>query len=95
MQIGSSDQAYLSEKLMVINNKLVFCTPHETLNLARGAVYCKDLMRYSEEILEEKLKTQGVVKVEKIKKKIEEALTPTPLIIFFQAQVLPPTLRAA
>lgn len=52
-------------------------------------------MRYSEEILEEKLKTQGVVKVEKIKKKIEEALTPTPLIIFFQAQVLPPTLRAA
>lgn len=53
-------------------------------------------MRYPEEILTDKLKNQSVVKVERIKKKIDGVLTPTPsLIVSFQAQVLPHALRAA
>lgn len=40
--------------------------------MTRGVVYSKDLMRYPKEILEEKLKNQEVVKVEKITKKLME-----------------------
>lgn len=61
---------------MIIDNKIVSCTPYEILNLARGVVYSKDLMKYSEETLAKNLKTQRVVKIEKIRNKIDGILTP-------------------
>lgn len=65
------------------------CTPPKTLNFTRGVVYCKDLMIYSKEVLADKLKNQGVVKVEYIKK-INGILIPTSFpIISFNAQILP------
>lgn len=46
-------------------------------------------MRYSEETLIEKLKFQGVVKIERIRKKIDGLLPPTTsFIVSFHAQVL-------
>lgn len=78
------DQAPLIKK---INDKRQSCIlypprPHETLNLMREVVDCKNLLRYPEKILEEILKSQGGVKVERIKK-IDEHLTLTPSLILF------------
>lgn len=59
-------------------------------------VYSKNLLRYSEDTLTEKLKDQVVVKVERIKKKIDGIQTHTPsLIKSFHAKVLPLILREA
>lgn len=66
------------------------------LNITYVVVCSKDLLRYSEDTLAEKLKNQGVAKVMKIKKKFDGVLTPTPsLIVSFHAQVLPFMLREA
>lgn len=71
VQVGTPDQSILLKKLKGLP------TPQSlarTLKYTRGVVYCKDLLRYSEE----KLSNQGVVRVERIKKKVDVVLTPPP-----------------
>lgn len=58
--------------------------PHKTSNLTRKVMYFRDVIRYTEEMQEKKLKNQNVVKMERIKNKINIVLTPTlSLIISF------------
>jgi hypothetical protein len=88
-----------SNKIKEIEN-LASCAvtikSHDTLNQSRGVVYCKDFLRYSEEDLLEGLKDQGVVRVERIKKKIDGVLVGTPtLIVTFDQLTLPDVLQAA
>ena len=69
---------------------------HTSLNEPRGVIYCKDFVRYSEEDLLDGLKDQGVVRVERIKKKVDGVLVPTPtVIISFDRLTLPDTIQAA
>lgn len=57
-------------------------------DLVGGWAHCRRNIRYSEEILAEKLKNQEVVKVEQINRKIDKVLTPISfLIISFYARV--------
>lgn len=83
------------EEISVIASTPVSGFPHYSLNCIRGVGYCKYLLKYSEEKLSEKLSDQEVIRVEQIRKKIDSVLTPTPLIISFKTQVLPPSLRVA
>ena len=81
-------------------NRLASCdvsvVGHATLNQSRGVVYCKDLLRYSEEELLDGLKDQGVVRVERIRKKVDGVLTATPsIIVTFDRLTLPDVLQAA
>lgn len=46
--------------------------------LTKVVLYYKDLLRYSEEIQIEKLKNQKVIRVERIKRKIDGVLSSTP-----------------
>lgn len=89
------DQSKLLKKLSIVAGTPVSCS-HHSQNYTRGVVYCKDLLGYTEENLLKKLSDQGVVRGERIGKKIDGILTLTPfLIISFRTQVLPFLLRAA
>lgn len=68
--LWTSQTEFLLEKLRTTNKMLVSWTLHETLNLTRKPIYCKDILRYLEKIWVKKLKNQRVVKVERVKKKI-------------------------
>ena len=68
-----------SEKLMnlnVIGGSSVECKPHFSLNHSKGIIYAPQLLEYTIEKLEEELKADGVVKVERMMKKIEGVLVP-------------------
>ena len=87
-----------SDKIKTMKS-LVSCpvvvSGHDTLNQSRGVVYCKDLLRYSEDDLLDGLKDQGVVRVERIRKKVDGVLVLTPsLIVSFNQLTLPEVLQA-
>ena len=72
------------------------CTPHATFNQSRGVVYCRELLRYSEEKLLEELRVHKVVGVQRFNKKIDGILTPTPsLMLTFDCTVLPSSIKVA
>lgn len=88
VQVGTPNQKTQPKKLSMLANASISCN-------ARVVIYCKDLLRYSEEKFLEKLSNQGVIRVKRIKK-FNVFLSPIPfLIISFRTQVLPPSLRAA
>ena len=69
---------------------------HDTLNQSRGVVFCKDLSGYSEEDLLDGLRDQGVVRVERIRKRVDGVLVATPsIIVSFDRLTLPEVLQAA
>lgn len=74
VDVGFPDQASRIEKL-IINNKPFSYIPNKTLTLTKGFANCKNVFRYPEEILEEKLK-----KKEELKKKIDGILPPPPTL---------------
>ena len=72
------------------------CSPYDSMNHTKGIIFAPQLMVYSEEKLKEELEDQGVIKVERIKKKINGALVPLPnLIITFNSTRLPQEIKAA
>ncbi|XP_066941244.1 uncharacterized protein [Macrobrachium rosenbergii] len=74
----------------------VECAVHAYWNHSKGMIFAPQLMTYSEEKLVEELKDQGVIKIERMKKKVNEALVPLPnLIITFNSTRLPNIVKAA
>ena len=72
------------------------CSPHVSLNHSRGMIFAPQLVTYSEEKLEKELADQGVIKVERIKKKVSGATIPLPnLILTFDSIRLPAKIKAA
>ncbi|XP_066957946.1 uncharacterized protein [Macrobrachium rosenbergii] len=74
----------------------VECTPHSSLNCSKGLIYAPQLMGFSEEKLSNELKDQGVIKVNRITKKVDRDRIPQPtLILTFNTLRLPEYVSAA
>nr|CAH7725245.1 unnamed protein product [Callosobruchus chinensis] len=70
--------------------------PHSTLNTSRGVIYCKDLLNCSETEIMEELKSEGVIKVQRIKVKNDSALHDTPNhILTFNCPTSPTKIKCA
>ena len=66
------DNKKYSENLLIKTDKLVDIpvkvSPHRTLNYKRCVIFCKELAGMDEEEIANELKSQGVVKVERMKR---------------------------
>ena len=72
------------------------CSPHISFNQVKDIIHSRDLLRYSEEILQEKLENQKVFYVQRMLKKVNGNLVPLPtLIITFDRVKLPSVVKAA
>ena len=84
------------KKLNKIQGYKVDCKRHQSMNSCRGVIFSKRLIKYSEEKLLQEFKDQHVTGVKRIKKKVNDELLPTPLLILtFDLLRLPPTISAA
>ena len=74
------DKKIYSEKLLYKMDKLndlpVKVTPHRTLNYSGCVIWCKELAGMNEEDTQEELKSQGITKVERMKRREDGWLIP-------------------
>lgn len=92
----SQEESDKLKELKDIGGISVKCEPHFNLNHSKGLIYAPQLMPYTEKKLEEELKSEGVVKVERMKKKVDGVLIPQPgLILTFSSLELPHVISAA
>ena len=88
-----------SSKLLSIpslSGSNVESVPHRSLNQSRGVIRSVELLRYSEEKLQEEFEDQGVVNVKQMKKTVSGLLTPLPTyVLTFNSVKLPRFIRAA
>lgn len=75
----------ISDKLMKItelcDGTRVEIVPHPTLNTVQGMVYEPDSLDVDEKLIEQELKSQGVLAVRRIKKRVNGKLQNTPLLV--------------
>ena len=96
VEANSPEESRKLLSLSALGGVLIECTPHANLNQSRGLIFAPQLLQYSEEKLERELEAQGVVKVQRLKKKIGGALTPLcSLILTFDSVRLPEYIKAA
>lgn len=61
-----------------------------------GVIFSRDVMRYSNEKLLHELSDQGVVRVDRLQKKVDGVLVPTPtLFLTFDRLKLPEVVKLA
>ena len=94
-----SESKEVSEKLKNLSSMggaSVECKSNYALNHSKGFIYAPQLMPYTAKKLEEELKDEGIVKVERMMKKIDGVLTPQPgLVLTFASTKLPNAISAA
>ena len=96
VEVDSLEESEKLLNLTALGEVSVECSPHSSLNFSKGLIYAPELMIYSEEKLERELRDQGVLKVERMKKKINGDLVPQPnLVITFNSLSLPEMVHAA
>ena len=96
VEVGDAAQSERLQALSTVGSLSISCTPHATLNQSRGVVYAKELLRFSVEELQLELADQGVVRVERVRKKMDGVLSDTPtLFVTFDSLRLPEVLVAA
>ena len=92
----SPEESEKMKKLNKIQGYKVDCKCHQSMNSCRGVIFSKQLIKYSEEKLLQEFNEQHVTDVKRIKKKVNDELLPTPLLILtFDLLRLPPTISAA
>ena len=96
IETNSPEESQRLKNMASLGGVSVQCAPNFNLNHTRGMIYAPQLMIYSEEKLMKEFEDQGVVKVERMKKKIDGAIVPQPnLILTFNATRLPDIVFAA
>ena len=96
IEVNSSEESDKLKSILYLGGAPAKCSPHSTLNNSKGLIYAPHLMSYSEETLQNELEDQGVVRVQRMKKKVDGAITPQPgLILTFNSSRLPPSISAA
>ena len=96
VETNSVAESRKMQNMSILGGVQASCTPHLALNCSKGIVYAPQLLLYSEERLEQEFKDQGVIKVERMKKKVNGVPTPLPnLILTFNSFKLPDILQAA
>lgn len=79
VEVASPDEATRLRARSAVPGAEVFCTPHTTFNQCKGAVYCRDILHFSEERLMREMKKEGVVAVHRFQK-VDGILKPTPFL---------------
>lgn len=96
VQVKSENQAKKLLNLKRIDDKIITVELHKTMNFCKGTILSEALSQNSEEEILEAVKDQGVVKVERMKRKVDGVLTNTNrYIITFQRTKLPSLLKLA
>ena len=96
IESSSHEESTKLLKLTSLGSSNVECTPNISLNTTKCLIYAPQLMNYSEEKLEKELFAQGVLRVERMKKKVDDAIVPQPsLILTMNALRLPDFINAA
>ncbi|XP_068235568.1 uncharacterized protein [Palaemon carinicauda] len=81
--------------LTTLDGHTVKCTSLPTFNQSRGVIYNAELLDIEEKEIEEELKSQGVVKVVRMRKRVGEKRSPlSTLIITFDQCSLPNDTKA-
>ena len=93
VEANSAEESAKLKKIESLASCPVTVKRHDTLNQTRGVVYCKEYSKYSEEVFLNGLREYGVVRVDRIRKKVDGALVETPtLILTFDRLSLPDKL---
>jgi len=96
VQINHISQTEKILNLKMIDGKETIVEAHRTLNYSKGTVYSSAMSQSSEEELLEKLSEQGVVKIERMKKKTDGIQTNTHrYILTFNRTRLPSMIKLA
>ena len=87
-----------SDKLLYRTDKLnhipVEVTPHRTLNYSRCVIWCKELAGMNEEDIQKELQSQGVTKVERMKRWKDGRLIPADsYILTINGQEIPKEIK--
>ena len=96
VEVNSSEESDKLKNLSSLGGISAKCHSHSSLNSSKGLIYAPQLITYSEEKLQKEFEDQGVLRVQRIKKKIDGAITPQPgLILTFNSIRLPSSIEAA
>ena len=86
-----NDNLLRADKLIDIHVKV---TPHRALNSSRCVIGCKELRNMDEEDIKDKLKSQGVTKVERMKRRKDGQLVPSDsYILTINSPNIPPQIK--
>ncbi|XP_064090772.1 uncharacterized protein LOC135204539 [Macrobrachium nipponense] len=92
----STKETEILKALPHLGGVKVECAVHAFWNYSKGMIYAPQLMTYSEKNLVEELKDQGVIRIERMKKRVNGVFVPLPnLIITFNSTRLPSIVKAA
>lgn len=83
-------QAFKLLRLKIMGDLEIEVVEHLTLNTTKGVIYSNDLRPLTEEEIKKELKAQNICDVKKIKKKLNEVLVDTGLVILTFASVSTP-----
>lgn len=87
-------QALKLLRLKLLGDHLVEASEHRTLNISKGVIYSNDLRCLTEENIKTELTPQNICDVKKIKKKINNELIDTGLIILsFASTSIPDAIK--
>ena len=96
VESNSPEESAKLLELSMLGNTSVTCSANFSLNSTKCMIYAPQLMNYSEEKLVKELSAQGVSKVERMKKKVDDAIVPQPnLILTLNTLRLPEFIHAA
>ncbi|XP_058811027.1 uncharacterized protein LOC131675916 [Topomyia yanbarensis] len=91
VQTKTGKQANQLEKLKTLTEGInVSVTEHNTLNLSRIVISCKDLLYMKDDEILEELRPQKVIKLDRIKRKVDGELVETSSIILTLSISIPP-----
>lgn len=96
VETTSAAQSNKLLKLVTLSSMRIAVSPHHSLNIAKGVIYCKDLMNSTIDEIEQELHSQGVIEVKRIQSKRSGELQDTPThILTFNKPKLPEKVRVA
>ena len=96
IESSSPEESRKLQSLSSIKGIQAHCLPHRTLNQVKGVIHSRELLRYTEERLQEALAKENVIKVQRMTKKVDGVVIPLPtLILTFNLIKLPSVIKAA
>ena len=95
IETSSPEQSQKLKQMTTLDGIAIKCFSHPIFNQCRGVVYAPELIHIEEEVIEKELKSQGIIKVKRMQRKIGEQLVPLgTLILTFNQCRLPNFISA-
>ena len=95
IEVISQEQSEKLMKMTELVGRKVSCIPHPTFNQCRGVVYAPELLSIDAGEIQSELHDQNVIRVLRMRKKVQGQLIPLPtLVLTFSTHKLPTTIKA-